>query len=97
MRVLLALGMMAVLAAPVCVFAQDDHVPRYGEEDKEKSIQQKQSDRDSQRAYERSLRNIPDKGGTSDPWGGVRNGDAPKTAETAPKPKKSSTKTGTAN
>ena len=34
MRTVLALVMIAVLSAPA--FAQDNHVPRYGEEDKEK-------------------------------------------------------------
>ena len=43
-------------------------------------------------AYKESLRKIPDAKTSSDPWGGVRSADAPKTATKSPaKPK---TKTG---
>ena len=77
MRVILALIMMVSIAAPA--FAEDNHVPRYGEEDKEKSATQKQADKDAQEAYKRSLGNIPDKG-TTDPWGAARSTKAPKPA-----------------
>jgi hypothetical protein len=92
MRVLLALAMLTVLAAPA--FAQD-HVPGYGEKDKEKSMMEQQGEKDRQRAYQRSLSNIPDKG-PSDPWGAVRSNDAPKNAATPPA-KAKKTKAGTAN
>jgi hypothetical protein len=90
MRAFLALVILAALVCPV--YAQDNHVPRYGEEDKDKTDQQKAADKADQRAYQKSLGNIPDKG-PSDPWGSVRSTDAPK-ATTAAKPKK--TKTGSA-
>ena len=77
MRAVLALIMIVSLAAPA--FAQDTHVPRYGEEDKEKTNSQKQADKDAQEAYKRSLGNIPDKG-TTDPWGSARSTEAPKPA-----------------
>jgi hypothetical protein len=77
MRVVLALIMMVFLFAPA--FAQDNHVPRYGEEDKEKTPAQKQADKDAQEAYKRSLGNIPEQGKT-DPWGSARTTDAPKPA-----------------
>jgi hypothetical protein len=78
----------ALLAGPA--YAQDKHVPRYGEETKEKSAQEKQADKAAEQAYKRSLGNIPDQGPT-DPWGTVRsNNDAPKAS--AAKAKK--TKTG---
>ena len=89
MRVFLALLVTAALAGPA--FAQDNHVQRYGEPDKEKTAADKAAEKAAARAYERSLNNIPDAGAT-DPWGGVRATDAPKA--TAAKPKK--TKTGTA-
>ena len=61
---------------------------RYGEEDKVKTTSERQAERDAQRAYDKSLKNIPDKG-PSDPWGTVRSNDAPKTP--AAKPKKTAT------
>jgi hypothetical protein len=79
MRAVLALFMIASLAAPA--FAQDNHVPRYGEEDKEKTNSQKAADKAAAEAYQRSLGNIPEKG-ASDPWGAARSTDAPKPAPT---------------
>ena len=78
MRFVLATAIIASLVAPA--FAQDNHVPRYGEEDKEKTQTQKDADKAAAAAYQRSLSAIPDKGST-DPWGAVRS-DAPKTAAT---------------
>jgi hypothetical protein len=91
MRVLLAAAMIALLAGPV--YAQTQPVPRYGEVDKDKTKQQIEADKEAERAYQRSLGNIPDKGGASDPWGGVRSDSAPKpAAKAAPAVKR--TKTG---
>jgi hypothetical protein len=87
MRAFLAFVIIAALAGPA--FAQDNHVQRYGEEDKEKTEAQKAAEKADARAYQKSLGNIPDQGPT-DPWGAVRATDAPKS--TAAKPKK--TKTG---
>jgi hypothetical protein len=82
---------VASVAAPAYA-QQQKSVPRYGEEDKDKTEQEKAADKAAQQAYQRSLGNIPDQGPT-DPWGAVR-GDAPKAS--AAKAKK--TKTGsTAN
>jgi hypothetical protein len=89
MRAFLALLIIAALTGPV--FAQDNHIQRYGEEDKDKTEAEKDADKAAQRAYQRSLGNIPDRG-PSDPWGAVRPTDAPKS--TAAKAKK--TKTGSA-
>jgi hypothetical protein len=90
MRFLLATAIIASLVAPA--FAQDNHVPRYGEEDKEKTQTQKDADKAAADAYKRSLSAIPDKGST-DPWGAVRS-DAPKTAATkTPASKTAATKT----
>ena len=86
MRVFLAAAIVIALAHPA--LAQQERVPRYGEADKEKTTQQKQDEREAQRAYGNSLKNIPDKGPT-DPWGAVRSTDAPKTP--AAKPKKTAT------
>ena len=77
MRVFLAAAIVMALAQPA--FAQGQPVQKYGEPDKEKSPTELQADRDAQKAYGNSLKNIPDKGPV-DPWGAVRSNDAPKTA-----------------
>jgi hypothetical protein len=82
MRVFLAAAIVMALAQPA--FAQQQPIQKYGEPDKEKSPTELQLERDAQKAYGNSLKNIPDKGPV-DPWGAVRANDAPKTAA---KPKK---------
>ncbi len=97
MRVFLAAAVITLLANTA--LAQDNHVQRYGEKDKEKSPIEMQAEKDAQRAYQRSLNNIPDKG-PADPWGAVRS-DAPKTGASASPAKtntaKTKAKTGTVN
>lgn len=95
MRVVLAAAMIALLTTTA--FAQDSHVPRYGEADKEKTPAQIEAEKDAAQAYKRSLSNIPDKG-PSDPWGSVRS-DTPKTAAATPPAKtgKSKAKAGATN
>jgi hypothetical protein len=94
MRAVPALIMIAFLAAPV--FAQDNHVPRYGEADKEKTSAQKAADKAAADAYQRSLSNIPEQGKT-DPWGAARSTEAPKPAPAkAAKAKAKPAGTGTA-
>ena len=93
MRVFLAAVMVALMAGPA--FAQQEPHVTYGEPEPDKTQAQKESDRQAERAYKRSLGNIQDKG-SSDPWGTVRSdGNAPKNAsksapkaaaKTAPKP-----------
>jgi hypothetical protein len=97
MRVLVAAAMLVLLAGSA--LAEDNHVPRYGETDKEKSPEELRAEKAAESAYKKSLGNIPDKGPT-DPWGAVRSTDAPTTAakpDTAAKPAKPKTKTGAAN
>jgi hypothetical protein len=75
-------------------FAQDNHVQRYGEEDKEKGFGQIQDEKAADRAYKRSLGNIPDQAAPSDPWGGARGGAAaPAPTTSAGKPAAKSAKT----
>jgi hypothetical protein len=81
MRVFRAATVIALLAGPA--YAQSQSVPRYGDVDKDKSPQEKAAERDADRAYQRSLGNIPEKGGTADPWGTVRSDNAPKAGEKA--------------
>jgi hypothetical protein len=82
MRVVLAAAMIALLAGPA--YAQSQPVPRYGETAKAKSPQEIAAEKEAEKAYQRSLGNIPDKG-PSDPWGNVRSDSAPKpVAKAAP-------------
>jgi len=69
MRVFLAAAMIVFLAGPVD--AQSQSVPRYGETAKSKSPQEIAAEKEAERAYNRSLGNIPNQGPT-DPWGNVR-------------------------
>ena len=94
MRVFCATLIVASLAG--AAYAQDDHVQRYGEKAKEKSPIEIEADKAATRAYENSLKRIPDQGPV-DPWGNARSAEAPKTAvkpvtksaaKTTPKPTK---------
>jgi hypothetical protein len=91
MKVSCIVAVIALLAGPA--YAQKP-VPRYGEVDKEKSPQQIQAEKDAEKAYNKSLQNIPEQK-TADPWGSVRSDSAPKTA-TKPPPVKSKTKSDSA-
>jgi hypothetical protein len=77
MRIFLTAAIVMALAQPA--FAQQQPIQKYGEPDKDKSPTELQAEKDAQRAYGNSLKNIPDKGPV-DPWGAVRSNDAPKTA-----------------
>jgi len=92
MRVFAAAAVIALLAGPA--YAQSKSIPKYGEVDKEKTPQQIEGEREAERAYKRSLGNIPDQGPT-DPWGNVRSESAPKAAAKAAPSKR--TKPDTAN
>ena len=96
MRVFLA-AVMVMLSAATAV--AQGHVPQYGEADKDKSRAEIETAKQAERAYKRSLDSIPNQGAT-DPWGGVRSNDAPKTSTSeTPKAKtpKAKTKAGAAN
>ena len=75
MRFLLAIALIGLLAGSS--YAQDKPVAKYHEADKDKSAAEKAADVEAERAYKRSLGNIPDQG-PSDPWGNVRSDGAPK-------------------
>ena len=75
MRFLLAVALIGLLAGPS--YAQDKPIPKYHESEKDKTPTEKAADVEAERAYQRSLGNIPDHGPT-DPWGGVRSDSAPK-------------------
>jgi hypothetical protein len=79
-RTLVAAGIVAMIAAPA--LAQQAPMQGYGEKDKDKTLVQQQAERDAERAYKRSLGNVPDKGPV-DPWGSARSAEAPKPAAKA--------------
>jgi hypothetical protein len=74
-RTFIAAAIVAALAGPA--LAQQAPMQRYGEKDKEKTTNQLQEERDAERAYKRSLGNVPEKGPV-DPWGNARNVGEPK-------------------
>jgi hypothetical protein len=78
MRLIGAVAILAVLAGPV--YAQTAPVQKYGDPDKEKTSAEIEAEKQAERAYKRSLSNVPDAGGATDPWGGVRSEGAAKPA-----------------
>jgi hypothetical protein len=84
MRVFLAAAVIMSLLT-TSAFAQKA-VPQYGDTDKDKTPSEIAAEKEAEQAYKRSLGNIPEQGST-DPWGAVRNTDAPKTAVTKTKSK----------
>jgi hypothetical protein len=98
-RAFIAAAIIAALTGPG--WAQQAPVPRYGEVDKEKSFNEKEQEKEADRAYKRSLGNVPEKGPV-DPWGNARSAEAPKPpatksaakADVKAAPPKPKTKTG---
>ena len=82
MRLFCAALIIASLAS-VAYAQEDDHVQRYCEKAKEKSQGEINADKEAARAYQNSLRAIPDKGPV-DPWGNARSAETPKAAATSP-------------
>ena len=77
-------GALAVVASLAGTASAQQAVPRYGETDKEKTPSEIAAEKDAERAYRRSLGNIPEQK-SSDPWGTMRSGDStPPKAARAP-------------
>jgi hypothetical protein len=74
-RILGAAAIIALLAGPG--YAQEKPVPRYGDMGKAKTWGEMEQEKEAERAYKRSLGNVPDKGPV-DPWGNARNVGEPK-------------------
>ena len=86
-RILGAVAVIALFAGPA---AAQKGPAKYGEEDKPKTPAEIAAERDAEKAYRRSLGNIPEQQKSADPWGTVRSDSAaPKAAAKAPpaKPK----------
>ena len=93
MKILGAVAVIALLAGPA--YAQTQNVPKYGDVDKDKTPQQKEADKEAERAYQRSLSNIPEQK-SADPWGVVRSDNAPPKAAAKTAPAKPKAKTDSA-
>jgi hypothetical protein len=75
MRVFCAAAVIALLAGPAYAQTQAP-IPRYGD-DKGKSPQDIAAEKEAEKAYKKSLSNIPEQAPT-DPWGNVRSNSPPK-------------------
>jgi hypothetical protein len=78
-RAFVAAAIIAALAGSA--YAQKA-VPRYGEKDKDKTWGEMEQEKEAERAYKRSLGNVPEKVPV-DPWGNARNVGEPKGATKA--------------
>jgi hypothetical protein len=76
MRVFTAAIVFVLLAAPA--YAQN--VPQYGDTESSKSPSEIEAEKRAEKAYKRSLGNVPNATGSTDPWGSVRSEAAPKAA-----------------
>ena len=84
-RILGAVAVIGLLAGPA---AAQKGPAKYGEEDKPKTPAEIAAERDAEKAYRRSLGNIPEQQKSTDPWGTVRSDSAPpKAAAKAPQAK----------
>jgi hypothetical protein len=82
MRVRAFIAAAIIVALTGLGWAQQAPIQRYGEKDKEKSFNEKEQEKEAERAYKRSLGNVPEKGPV-DPWGNARSAEAPKPAAKA--------------
>ncbi|MFH1344406.1 MAG: hypothetical protein ABIL01_24890 [Pseudomonadota bacterium] len=82
MRVFLAAIVVASLAGPA--FAQQKPIPKYGELEG-KADHEIKAEKEAERAYQKSLRRIPEQKGTNDPWGSMRSEPPPKAVAKDPK------------
>ena len=74
--------LLALMAAPALA---EEHMLGPGQEPKEKTAMQKADDARAERAYQRSLSNVPDQKPV-DPWGSARGDDASKKSAAPAKP-----------
>ena len=94
MRIFAAVALIALLIAPDGASAQ---APNFNllPEVRSKTPEEKEAEAVRDKAYQESLKKIPDAKSSSDPWGTMRSGDAPKSpAKTSAPAKAKPTKTG---
>ena len=83
-RILGAVAVIALFAGPA---AAQKGPAKYGEDDKPKTPSEIAAEKDAERAYRRSLGNIPEQK-SLDPWGTVRSDSAPPKAAAKAAPAK---------
>ena len=88
------LSLALIIAGPGPVCAQAPSIPKYGDL-KGKTPQEIAAEKEADRAYQKSLGNIPEQKPT-DPWGTVRSDSSPKAVAKDP-PAKRAKVGGTAN
>ncbi len=91
MRFLCAVAAIALLTGPAA-YAQMPQMNLMPEV-KSKTPEEKEADKERDRAYQESLRKIPDAKASSDPWGSVRS-DTPQASARSKTPAKPRLKTG---
>ena len=84
MKILLAAAVIALSVGPA--FAQATPIPQAGD-DRGKTPQEIAAEKEAERAYQRSLGNIPAQK-SADPWGTMRGDSAPKTVAKDPPAKR---------
>jgi hypothetical protein len=93
MRVFRAAAVVALLTGPA--YAQAPNINLIPEL-QSKTPEEKEAEAARDKAYKESLKKIPDAKTSSDPWGNVRSGDAPRaSAPTKPRTKTGNTQTRT--
>jgi hypothetical protein len=95
MKPLRVAAAIAVLVWPVYARAQMPSINMLADQPS-KTPEQIEKEQAQDKAYKESLKKIPDAKTSADPWGGVRNSDAPKSASSSKTPTtaKQKTKTG---
>jgi hypothetical protein len=88
MRVFRLAAVVALLTGPA--YAQAPNINLIPEL-QSKTPEEKEAEAAREKAYKESLKKIPDAKTSSDPWGNVRSGDAPRASSAPAKPR---TKTG---
>ena len=89
-RVAAMIAAAALLSGPVYAQMQTPNI-NLMPEFTSKTPEEKEADAIKEKAYRESLRKIPDAKTSNDPWGAVRNTDAPKPSPAKPKTKTGST------
>jgi hypothetical protein len=97
MRVLLLVVMVVLLARPAYAQSGTPNINLL-QDAPSKTPEEQEAEEAREKAYKETLKKIPDAKASTDPWGSVRSGDAPKAAPKAAaktsSPAKPKTKTG---
>jgi hypothetical protein len=93
--VLSSAAMILMVVAPAYAQSKPSTMPTVEQMMSGKTPDQIEKEQAVDRAYQQSLKKIPDAKAPSDPWGSARSADAPKTVAKTPAAKKPPAKTST--